>query len=207
MKNRFNPANAIALFAFLAVSCVPQSQSQPTTIASATEAPLEIRDAQLLGEPYEEISPYPVRANNCDGQSRYTHIGRTLSQEQTTFFQVEIGVGGLIKGAIIPEALQAELEAKIQAALGRALSTAYQQEISIDIDTLPGTAYDHTIFWNEIKVSGIIDVVYPSGMAKVGFQKIIGVELYDRTSTPTPCNGSVVPTMLLRAELFGQDSA
>jgi hypothetical protein len=101
----------------------------------------------------------------------------------------------LVKGAIVPKALEAELEAKIQAALGRVLSNTYQQSVAVEIETQPGTAYLHTVTWNETKIKGIIEVVYPSGMGRVGFEKIVGLELGDRTSEALSCDSPVVESI------------
>jgi hypothetical protein len=178
----------LALFLFL-TACTPT----PHVGDSVALAPQEVRDARIVGEPYEEPAIERVRAFNCDGQSNKTTVGRSLSQGQTTFFEVEVSAGGLIKGALIPQALQAELEARIQTALGRVLSTNYQQHVSFDIDTVPGTAFEHTVTWRETKVRGAIDVVYPTGVARVGFEKIIGVELYGRDSQLLSCGTEPIP--------------
>jgi hypothetical protein len=160
---------------------------RPLPNHSSAQLPQEIHDAEIFGMPYIEPTIERVRTVNCDGQNNKINFGRSLSQGQTTFFEVEIGAGGLVKGALIPHVLQAELEAKIQAAIGRALTTNYQQHVSLEIETAPGTAYEHIVTWHETKVRGAIGVVYPTGIARVGFEKTIGVELYGRESEPLNC--------------------
>jgi hypothetical protein len=182
----------IVLIALSAIVACAPSNSQPGVGSSVNETPTLIRDAQLVGEPFLEPRFERVRADNCDGQSRFTRVERALAQGQTTFFQVEVTVGGLIKGAVIPKALEAELETKIQAALGRILSDTYQQSVMIELETQPGTAYQHTVTWHETKVKGIIEIVYPSGVGQIGFEKIIGLELGPRSSEPLSCPESPI---------------
>jgi hypothetical protein len=182
----------ITLIILLSGSACTPASPQPGAGVFGSEAPTEIRDAQLIGEPFVMPSYQRVQASNCDGQSRFTKVERSLSQGQTTFFQVEVSVGTLVKGALIPKALEAELETKIQAALGRAINDNYEQGMTVELETQPGTAYLHTVTWHETKVKGIIDVVYPSGVGQIGFEKIIGLELGPRTSEPLSCPGGAI---------------
>ncbi|MCI0561681.1 MAG: hypothetical protein MN733_24595 [Nitrososphaera sp.] len=193
MSLRFKPLIVFLLLCSVA-ACTVQSP-EPGVSSPGDETPSEIRDAQLVGEPYVEPRYEQVSAVNCDGQSRHTRLERSLSQGQTTFFEVQVGIGGLVKGAIVPKALEAELETKIQAALGRVLSNTYQQSVQVEIETQPGTAYLHTVTWNETKIRGIIEVVYPSGIGRVGFEKLIGLELGDRTSEALSCDSPVVESI------------
>lgn len=52
MQNHANYVKVLALVVFLLVSCGLPPLSQPTAIVLVTETPLEIRDAQIIGEPY-----------------------------------------------------------------------------------------------------------------------------------------------------------
>ena len=70
--------------------------------------PSEIRDPEI-GEEYEEIATQIENTNNCDGASPTTIFQRSLEQEQTTVFAVEVEAGGLIRGTPIPTVLEVEL--------------------------------------------------------------------------------------------------
>jgi hypothetical protein len=181
----------MALILLLSTSACTPSPLEPGVTPLGSQIPAEVRDAQLIGEPFVEPRYERVQTDNCDGHNRLIRVERSLSQGQTTFFEVEVGVAGLVKGAIIPKALEAKLEARIQTALGRILSNTYQQGVYIELETQPGTANLHTVTWYETKVRGLIEVVYPSGIGRVGFEKIIGVELGPRTSEPLFCPGNV----------------
>lgn len=160
----------------------------PQTVPVANLQPSEIRTPEI-GETYTELTVQEVRTFNCDGANPTTIVSRSLLQEQTTFFEVEVEAGGLIRGTPIPEVLQAELEAKIKAAIGSNLGNKYQQTITINLETQPGLALKHDIAWNETKVKGLIEVVYQNGIAKLNFQKIIGLQLYGRKSEQLSCEG------------------
>lgn len=195
MSLKYLPFIVFFLLCSVSVTACSAQPSEPGFTPPSDEAPSEIRDAHLVGEPYVEPRYEQVSAVNCDGQSRHTKLERSLSQGQTTFFEVQVGIGGLVKGAVIPKALEAELEARIQAALGRVLSNTYQQSVAVEIETQPGTAYLHTVTWNETKIRGIIEVAYPSGIGRVGFEKIIGLELYNRTSEALSCEVRTVESI------------
>lgn len=149
----------------------------------------QIKEPQI-GTPYTEITIQEIRTSNCDGTNPTTTVSRSLVQEQTTFFEVAVEAGGLIRGTPIPTVLEAELEAKIKTALGSNLGNKFEQTISTVLETQPGQAWQHKIFWNETKVKGVIDVVYQNGTATLNFEKVIGIELDDRTSESLVCNGN-----------------
>lgn len=158
--------------------------------------PSQIKEPQI-GAPYTEIAIQEIRTSNCDGANPTTTVSRSLVQEQTTFFEVAVEAGGLVRGTPIPTVLEAELEGKIKAALGSNLGNKFEQTISTVLETQAGQAWQHKIFWNETKVKGIIDVVYQNGTATLNFEKVIAIELYDRTSESLTCDGngvSVSPT-------------
>ena len=180
------------LAAVLIANCGPS----PSTVGYQT--PREIRDPEVIGQPYVEQRTETIRHNNCDGANPSIKIERTLMQEQTTIFEVEVEAGGLLRGTPIPEILEAELEARIRAALGRNLATRFQQSVAQELVTEPGTARTHTVTWNETKVKGIIEVIFADGTARLDFERIVGVELANRTSENMPCNGTLLPTPVVK---------
>jgi hypothetical protein len=175
----------LCIIAILLTSCgTPPAAS----ISGANSEPSEIKDPQI-GAPYTEISIQEIRTFNCDGANPTTTVSRSLIQEQTTFFQVDVEAGGLIRGTPIPGVLEAELESKIKAALGDSVGNTSTQAINTTLETPPGQALHHKISWKETKVKGVIDVVYQDGTAKLDFEKVIGIELFGRTSEPLSCSG------------------
>lgn len=163
-------------------------------VSGESQSP-QISDPQI-GAPYTEIAIQEIRTSNCDGANPTTTISRSLIQEQTTYFEVAVEAGGLVRGSPIPTVLEGEVEAKIKAALGSSFGNKSEQTISTILTTQPGQALKHKILWNETKVKGFVDVVYSSGTATINFEKVIGIELFDRTSETLSCeeNGaSILP--------------
>ncbi len=113
-----------------------------------------------------------MTTNNCDGHSPTTNIARSLSTEKVVTFEVQTSAGSIVKGAPIPQILEAQLEAQIQASLAKSLGQTLQQEISFDLITDDGTANEHTVFWREVKVSGVLEVVFPDGVQSFSFKKL-----------------------------------
>lgn len=189
--------SSISLFFIMTIiltSCGGGIPSTPQISGSVQSS--QIKEPQI-GAPYTEITIQEIRTSNCDGTNPTTTISRSLVQEQTTFFEVAVEAGGLIRGTPIPTVLEAELEAKIKTALGSNLGNKFEQSISTVLEVQSGQAWLHKVFWKETKVKGIIDVVYQNGTATLNFEKVIGIELSDRVGEPLVCNGnnaSVLPT-------------
>jgi hypothetical protein len=179
---------------FSIIMVVLTSCGTPTTSSSIYMQPSEIREPQI-GAPYSEIVYQEVQTDNCDGTNKTTTIARSLVQEQTTFYEINVEAGGLIRGTPIPGILEAELEAKIKSALGSRVGNTFTQTISTVLETPEGQSLKHTISWNETKVKGVIDVVYSDGTARINFEKVIAIELAGRTSEPLECTGqsTIVP--------------
>lgn len=191
MANNLRDLGGILKKSFLYLACIAVlflascGGTSPITVINLQ--PSEIKEPRI-GEPYTEISIQKIHTSNCDGANPSTTVSRSLIQEQTTFFEVAVEAGGLIRGTPIPGALEAELEAKIKAALGSSLGNKYQQTISTVLETQSGQAWMHEIHWNETKVKGVIDAIYQDGTATIDFEKVVGIELYDRTSEAMSCD-------------------
>lgn len=178
------------LFIFILSSCSgPESSNnldneitlEPTKITGGT-IPQEIKNVTMLGEPFKEINIQTITTNNCDGFSPTTKVARSLSNEQNTSFDVQVGAGSIIKGAAIPQVLESQLEAEIRAGIQRDLAQIYEQDVSFDLITDPGTANEHTIMWRDVKINGALEVVFLEGVAEILFQRTVGLELADRNS-------------------------
>lgn len=183
------------LFFILPLILASCGLSPTAQVAGENQSP-QISEPQI-GTPYSEIAIQEIRTSNCDGANPTTTISRSLIQEQTTYFEVAVEAGSLVRGSAIPTALEGEVEAKIKAALGSSYGNKSEQTISTILTTQPNQALKHKILWNETKVKGLIDVVYPSGTATINFEKVIGIELFDRTSEPISCDESgenILPT-------------
>lgn len=188
--------SSILLFFVMTIVLASCGTPQTAQIPGGGIQSSQIKEPQI-GAPYTEIAIQEIRTSNCDGANPTTTVSRSLVQEQTTFFEVAVEAGGLIRGTPIPTVLEAELEAKIKTVLGSNLGNKFEQTISTVLEVQPGQAWKHKIIWNETKVKGIIDVVYQNGTATLNFEKVLGVELFDRTSEPLTCdeNGiSILPT-------------
>ena len=146
-----------------------------------------INNPQLVGDTYIVFEKQIERVNNCDGAMPVYTISRSLEKENTTFFTVELEAGPVVKGTPIPEVLSVELEAKIKAAIGNSVSDTYSQAKSLPVNTERGHFVEHEIIWKETRVKGIVEAIYPEGIARLGFEKIIGIELYDRISREIGC--------------------
>ena len=170
----------ILICCLLIVGCGSQN------LAQSNQQP-EIREPRL-NEPYKKRVEEHVSTNNCDGASPSTTVSRFVEQYRASSFEVQVGVGGLAEGAPIPGVLSAELEAKIQAAIDQTFGNRYGQGKEIILQADPGSNRMHTVVWEEVRVTGIIDVVYPEGIGKVGFDKVIGVDIVDRTSKLIDCD-------------------
>ncbi len=187
-----------SIYQFCIITIILTSCGTPPTtqIPGSSFQSSQIKEPQI-GAPYTEITIQEIRASNCDGTNPTTTVSRSLVQEQTTFFEVAVEAGGLIRGTPIPTVLEAELEAKIKTALGSNLGNKFEQTISTVLETQSGQAWKHKIYWNETKVKGIIDVVYQNGTATLNFEKMIAIELFDRTGESLICDGngaSISPT-------------
>jgi hypothetical protein len=188
MKTRFQAILPSVLSILIIVGC---SSSQ-----SNGGMPTDIRNPQLDGNPYTTLTEDTERTNNCDGTMPNYTIERSLLQENTTFFNIETEAGAIIKGTPIPEFLLAELEAKIMTAVGNSVSNTYVQTRSIPLVIPEGKFLVHTVTWKETRVRGNIEMVYPDGVATLGFEKIVGIELYDRTSEEVEgCTSELVEVM------------
>lgn len=194
-RGRRMQKQSLVLTLFLLVFPLVGCSSPAPSVSSASAMPKQIKEPQI-GAPYLSQVVQRQRTSNCDGQSRKTTISRSLQRGEATSFQVEVEAGGLVKGTPIPGFLEAELEAKIKAALARVSNIALQDSVSFDIETVPGNAYDHSITWNETRVKGIIELVYPDATAKVSFERVISLELADRISNPVGCSVQSLPTNL-----------
>lgn len=189
----------VAILMILLLSMVGCNTEAPEASMSPTptreeQLPVDIQNVRTIGDPFKEQRLETLRTENCDGYSTHTSVERSLAREETTTFEVSAGAGALVKGSPIPGFLEAQLEAQIQSALSRSLNLSYQQQIVVNIETPTGTATEHTIIWREIKVDGAVDVVYSDAVAEIWFQKIIGIELYGRDSTPLPCENQLTAT-------------
>lgn len=167
-----------------------QTTNNPASVADGS-LPQEIRNISTIGDPYKEPTIEVQRTINCDGNSPKTTFQRSLVTERTTTFEVQVGVGSVVKGSPIPQILEAQLDAQIQAALSRSLGQSHSQTVTVDVYTDAGTADEHTIIWREVKVNGALEVVFPDGVAEMLFQKTIGVELFDRTSVSISCENGL----------------
>jgi hypothetical protein len=154
--------------------------------------PSEIRDPEV-GEEYEQLSTQIENTYNCDGASPTTIFQRSLEQEQTTVFAVEVEAGGLIRGTPIPTVLEVELETKLKSALQRYQGLTYKTSVEQPLSTPNGQALRHTIIWREKWVKGIIEVLYQDKAATISFQRIVGFQLEGRTSEPLACEDVIVP--------------
>jgi hypothetical protein len=166
----------------------------PTQIPGGT-IPQNIQNINILGEPFRETNTQTITTNNCDGLSPTTQVARSLSTEQITTFDVQASAGSIIKGAAIPQILESQLEAEIRAGIRKDYGQSYQQDISVDLLTDPGTANEHTITWNDVKINGSMEVVFLDAVAELLFQRTIGLELANRTSTPLVgiCDNIIIP--------------
>jgi hypothetical protein len=165
------------------VSCNPEIPQSPTS-------PISIHEPKVEPSTFEVKTQEQQRKNNCDGSTPSITYTRSLKTEQTTFFQVNVEGGELVRGTPIPGVLEAELEAKVTAALGNTIVNTGGQDIAIPLQTQKGFIVDHTITWNETRKKGTIQVDYQNGTAEVGFEKVLKIEYYDRTSRLIPCDNS-----------------
>lgn len=198
MKTRLSVV-VLSIFILFLGSCTtfePSASSESQTINNPAlvadgSLPQEIRNIYTIGDPYKEPTIEVQRTVNCDGNSPKTTFQRSLITERTTTFEVQVGAGSIVKGSPIPQILEAQLNAQIQASLSRSLGQSHQQAVTVDVYTEAGTANEHTITWREVKVNGALEVVFPDGVAEMLFQKTIGVELFDRTSVSISCENGL----------------
>lgn len=188
--------SVIYLLCVMAIILTACGTSPTVQVPEAGFGSSTIKEPQI-GAPYTEIIIQEVGTSNCDGANPTTTVSRSLVQEQTTFFEVAVEAGGLIRGTPIPTVLEAELEAKIKSVLGSNLGNKHEQAISTVLETQPGQARKHRIYWNETKVKGVIDVVYQDGTATLNFEKVIKIELLDRTSEALSCDGNGASAALI----------
>ena len=180
-KNRMT---SIILAVFILTSC---STPQP---GNTYITPQQINEPTLA-----EISPVfetqVERINNCDGTNPTYNVSYKTIEAQKASFEVSVGAGGLVTGTPIPTALEVQLEAKITAALAKDYGLTTEKNHDLMLSNTQGTFLEHTITWKVTRVKGLIEVIYGDGVAQVGFEKIANVELYNRTSEPIGCDGSV----------------
>lgn len=174
-----NKIFSFVLVLFLITACSSQNNNSPEISVSK------------LGE-YAEKNLQEVYTNNCDGANPRTTIIRSLQQEQTTFFQVDVEVGSVVRGKPLPNSLEIEIETKIKAAFGIQTTGVQGQSITIELETPPGKFLKHKIVWNEIRGKGIADLVYPNGAGRVSFEKLLSIALYDRSSELMICSGDIM---------------
>lgn len=175
---------------FIAIVLILSSVSCSSGVPQNPTSPINIHEPKIEPSTYEAKTQEHQRINNCDGSSPTVTYTRSLKTEQTTFFSVNVEGGGLVKGTPIPGFLEAELEAKVTAGLGNSIVNTGGQEVSIPLQTPNGSIMEHTITWNETRKKGTIQVDYQNGTAEVGFEKVLKIELYDRTSNSILCNNS-----------------
>lgn len=183
------------------------SCSTPTSVASSPTMPIEIRDAIVDPNVFEVQNEEHQRVNNCDGSTPTITYTRSLLKEETLFFEVQVEAGALVKGTPIPGFLEADLEAKVRATLGSIVVNGGQQEVAIPLQTPEGEIRDYSVVWKETRRRGTIPVVYQEGTAEVGFEKVISIELYDRTSVATKCDGAVQQPEITSATVVSQTEA
>lgn len=177
--------------AFLLFGC---SGASPSVTTATGTMPRQIKEPQL-GAPAVIQTVQRVRTSNCDGLNPKTTVSRSLQQGQGTSFEVQVEAGGLVKGTPIPLVLEAEIEARVRGALARITNTTLQDSISLNLQMDQGKEYDHTITWNETRVKGIIELVYPDAIARLAFERVIGLELAGRISNPNGCIGQTSSTI------------
>lgn len=180
-KNRLT---SIILVAFILTSCgTPQTGNTYIT-------PQQINEPSI-----SEITPIfetqIERINNCDGTNPTYNVSYKTIETQKATFEVSVGAGGLVSGTPIPPVLEVQLEAKITAALAKDYGLTTEKNHELTLNNVQGTFLEHTITWKVTRVKGFIEVIYGDGIAQVGFEKIANVELYNRTSQPIGCDGSV----------------
>ncbi len=162
------------------------SCSSSAQLPLPNEQPL-IQDPEFEPE-HIKFTTQELLTNNCDGNSSKTTISKSILQEQSSFFQVEVEAGGIVRGTPIPAFLQAEIETKITGILQSQGGLKNGSETSFEIITPPGKALKHSIEWKETKVKGVIPLVFKDGTAKISFDKTIGIELNGRNSVEIACN-------------------
>ncbi|MBV6397631.1 MAG: hypothetical protein HFACDABA_03245 [Anaerolineales bacterium] len=175
---------SIMLIAFLLVGCgAPAGSNNYIT-------PQQISEPKIA-----EITPtfetQIERVNNCDGTNPTYNVSYKTIEAQKATFEVSVGAGGLVTGTPIPSVLEVQLEAKITAALAKDYGLTTEKNHDLTLENVQGTFLEHTITWKVTRVKGLIEVIYGDGIAQVGFDKIANVELYNRTSKPLGCDGSV----------------
>lgn len=155
--------------------------------------PYKIQQPQI-GEPYYVETTQNERVNNCDGRSPTYRVRRSLLQENVTTLNVESEGKALIGGDVIPGTLQVQLEARIQDTIQHQYGEHLGEEKEILLETESGVIRDYRIVWKDKKVKGYIEIVYPTGVARVNFEKTVGIEQANRTSTLYSCD-SIPPVV------------
>lgn len=177
----------IVLVTMFLTSCGSQSPANGYIVPQQISDPIIAEVAPIFESQNE-------RVNNCDGANPTYVVSYKTIEAQKATFEVSVGAGGLISGTPIPTVLEVQLEAKIAAALSKDYGITTEKNHEITLSNPDGTYLEHKITWKVTKVRGLIDVIYGDGIAKVSFDKVANVELYDRVSTPISCSQSSVPS-------------